>query len=72
MAKKKDKDVAGKVAADNRKARYNYFIDEVYEAGISLTGTEIKSLRGGHATIAEAYAQSKGGEIFLINSYIPE
>ena len=72
MAKKKDTDVAGKVVADNRKARHNYFIDEVVEAGIMLTGTEIKSLRGGHATIGEAYAQSKDGEIFLINSYIPE
>ena len=72
MAKKKDKDAAGKVAADNRKARFNYFIDDVVEAGIQLTGTEVKSLRGGHATIAEAYAQPKGGEIFLINSYIPE
>ena len=72
MAKKKDKDAARKVAADNRKARFNYFIDEVFEAGISLTGTEVKSLRGGQATIAESYAQSKGGEIFLINSYIPE
>jgi SsrA-binding protein len=72
MAKKKEKDAAGKVAADNRKARFNYFIDEVFEAGIQLVGTEVKALRGGHATIAEAYAQSKGGEIFLINSYIPE
>lgn len=72
MAKKKDKDAANKIAADNRKARYNYFIDEVYEAGIQLTGTEVKSLRGGHATIAESYAQSKDGEIFLVNSYIPE
>jgi SsrA-binding protein len=72
MAKKKEKDVAGKVAADNRKARHNYFIDEVVEAGVMLTGTEIKSLRGGHATIGESYAQSKDGEIFLINAYIPE
>jgi SsrA-binding protein len=72
MAKKKDTDVAGKVAADNRKARHNYFIEDVVEAGIMLTGTEIKSLRGGHATIGESYAQSKDGEIFLINAYIPE
>ena len=48
MAAKKDKDVAGKIAADNRKARHNYFIEDVVEAGIMLTGTEIKSLRGGH------------------------
>jgi SsrA-binding protein len=72
MAPKKDKDAGIKIAADNRKARHNYFIDEVVEAGIQLTGTEVKSLRGGHATIAEAYAQSKDGEIFLVNSYIPE
>ena len=72
MAKKKDKDVAGKIAADNRKARHNYFIEDTVEAGIMLTGTEIKSLRGGHATIGESYAQSKDGEIFLINAYIPE
>ena len=72
MAKKKDKDAAGKVVADNRKARHNYFIDEVVEAGVMLTGTEVKSLRRGHATIGESYAQSKDGEIFLINAYIPE
>jgi SsrA-binding protein len=72
MAPKKDKDVAGKIAADNRKARHNYFIEETVEAGVMLTGTEIKSLRGGHATIGESYAQSKDGEIFLVNAYIPE
>jgi SsrA-binding protein len=69
-AKKKDDDQ--KIVAENRKARFNYYIDEVIEAGIMLTGTEVKSLRGGKATIAEAYAQTKGGEIFLINSYLPE
>ena len=72
MSKKKDKDAAGKIAADNRKARHNYFIEETFEAGIALTGTEVKSLRGGHATIGESYAQPKDGEIFLINAYIPE
>jgi SsrA-binding protein len=72
MASKKDKNDGIKVAAENRKARHNYFIDEVVEAGIQLTGTEVKSLRGGHATIGESYAQSKGGEIFLVNAYIPE
>jgi SsrA-binding protein len=71
MAAKK-KDDEAKVVAENRKARFNYFIEEVVEAGILLTGTEVKSLRGGKATIAEAYAQPKGGEMFLINSYIPE
>jgi SsrA-binding protein len=72
MAAKKDKDAGGKIAADNRKARHNYFIEEVVEAGIMLTGTEVKSLRGGKATIGEAYAHPKDGEIFLVNSYIPE
>ena len=61
-----------KVVADNRKARFNYEIGEVFEAGIMLTGTEVKSLRSGKATIAESYADSRGGEIWLINSNIPE
>ncbi len=61
-----------RVAADNRKARFNYFIDENFEAGIALTGTEVKSLREGRANIAEAYAAEQGGEIWLINAYIPE
>ena len=61
-----------KVVADNRKARYNYEIMDTYEAGIALTGTEVKSLRGGKATIGEAYAGPSGNEIFLFNAYIPE
>lgn len=61
-----------KVAADNRKARFNYAIGESFEAGIALTGTEIKSLRNGKATIAESYADAKDGEIWLVNSNIPE
>ena len=61
-----------RVVADNRKARFNYFIDETMEAGVALTGTEVKSLRQGKATIAESYADARGGEIWLINSYIPE
>lgn len=61
-----------KVVADNRKARYNYEILDTYEAGIALTGTEVKSLRGGKATIGEAYAGPSGEEIFLFNAYIPE
>jgi SsrA-binding protein len=61
-----------RVVADNRKARFNYFIDETFEAGLSLTGTEVKSLRQGKATIAESYADARGGEIWLINSNIPE
>jgi SsrA-binding protein len=61
-----------KIVADNRKARFNYEIGEVYEAGIALTGSEVKSLRAGKATIAESYADARGGEIWLINSNIPE
>lgn len=61
-----------KVVADNRKARFNYEIGETFEAGMALTGTEVKSLRAGKAAIAEAYADSRGGEIWLINSNIPE
>jgi SsrA-binding protein len=61
-----------KIAADNRKARFNFEIMDVYEAGIMLTGTEVKSLRGGKATIAESYAEIKDGALMLINAYIPE
>ena len=61
-----------KIAADNRKARFHYEILEDFEAGIVLTGTEVKALRGGKATIAESYAALENGEIYLINSYIPE
>src|SRR5215469_18465320 len=61
-----------RVVADNRKARFNYFIDETMEAGVALTGTEVKSLRLGKATIAESYADARGGELWLINSNIPE
>ena len=59
-----------RVVADNRKARFNYFIDETMEAGVALTGTEVKSLRSGKATIAESYADARGGEIWLIHSGI--
>ena len=61
-----------KVVADNRKARFNYKIGETFEAGVALTGSEVKSLRAGKATIAESYADARGGEIWLINSNIPE
>ena len=61
-----------KVVADNRRARYNYEIGEVFEAGLMLTGTEVKALRTGKATIAESYASAEKGELFLINANIPE
>ena len=70
MAEKKKKDV--KIAADNRKARFNFAIDSTLEAGIMLRGTEVKGLREGHAVISDAYAQAKDGELFLINATIPE
>jgi len=62
-----------KIAAENRKARYDYDIGEVFEAGLMLTGTEVKSLRTGKATIAESYASvDRKGEVFLLNANIPE
>ena len=61
-----------RVVADNRKARFNYEILDTLEAGIALTGTEVKSLRQGKATIGEAYAGPSGEELFLFNAYIPE
>ena len=61
-----------KIVADNRKARFHYAIGEVFEAGIALTGTEVKSLRDGKATIAESHAASREGEIWLYNANIPE
>ena len=60
------------VVAQNRKARFNYQIGEVFEAGIALTGTEVKSLRTGKATITESYADARGGELWLINANISE
>ena len=61
-----------KVVAENRKARFNYEIGEKFEAGIALTGSEVKALRSGKASIAEAYAASRDGELWLINSNISE
>ena len=62
----------GKIVAENRKARFNYEILETLEAGLVLTGTEVKSLREGKANIAESYASDEGGEMWLINSHLPE
>jgi len=61
-----------KIVADNRKARFNYHIGETVEAGIALAGSEVKSLRAGKASIGESYADSRGGEIWLVNANIPE
>ena len=60
-----------KIISNNRKARFNYFFTEFFEAGIVLKGSEVKSLRDGKANISESYAFDIAGEIFLINSHIP-
>ena len=60
-----------KIVSNNRKARFNYFFNEFFEAGIVLKGSEVKSLRAGKANISESYAFDVRGEIFLINSHIP-
>ncbi|HET7715935.1 MAG TPA: SsrA-binding protein SmpB [Bauldia sp.] len=71
MAQKKDKP-APKIAAANRRARFNYEIGQTYEAGIALKGTEVKSLREGRSNIADSYAGERDGEMWLYNAYIPE
>jgi len=60
-----------KIICNNRKAKFNYFFNEFFEAGIALKGSEVKSLRDGKANISEAYAIDEQGEIFLLNSHIP-
>ena len=71
MATKKKK-VAANFAAQNRKARHDYFIEENFEAGIMLAGSVVKSLRAGRATITDAFAGDQDGELYLFNAYIPE
>ena len=71
MAKAGSADVV-RIAAQNRKARHNYTIEDSVEAGIVLTGSEIKSLREGRANIADSFANEKDGELFLVNAHIPE
>lgn len=61
-----------RTVAENRRARYDYHLDETYDAGMVLVGSEVKSLRDGRASIQDAYAAEQGGEIWLINSHIPE
>src|SRR5260370_23590981 len=70
MAEKNERAI--KVVAENRKARFNYAIEDTVEAGIALTGTEVKSIRNGKTTIAESYADSKHGAIWLIKANILE
>ena len=61
-----------KIVAENRRARFDYYIEDTTEAGIALTGTEVKSLRFGEGSIAESYAEVKDGQVWLINSNVPE
>lgn len=70
MAQKKKSDSNNKTVAENRKARYNYAVEDTLEAGIVLEGSEVKSLRAGGANIAESYASVEDGELWLINSYV--
>ena len=72
MASKKKAEPTGKIIAENRKARYDFAIEDTYEAGLMLVGTEVKSLRNGKANIAESYASYEDDELWLINSHIPE
>lgn len=69
---KKGQNAGRKIVADNRKARFNFAIEEVFEAGLELAGTEVKSLREGKASLGEAYAAVEDNELYLINCYIPE
>jgi SsrA-binding protein len=61
-----------KTVAENRRARFDYFIEDTFEAGIALSGTEVKSLRFGEGSIAESYAEVRGQEAWLVNANIPE
>lgn len=61
-----------KTVAENRRARFDYFIEDKFEAGLMLTGTEVKSLRAGEATIAESYAEVRDGAVWLVNANVPE
>ena len=66
------KETGRKLVAQNRKARHDYHIDDVYEAGLVLTGTEVKSLRAGHANLVDGYAHIRDGEMWLAGVHIPE
>ena len=63
---------AKQIAAQNRRARHDYMIEDRFEAGLVLMGSEVKSLRDGRASIAEAYVTERGGELFLLGAHIPE
>ena len=61
-----------RVAADNRRAKFDYHIEDTYEAGLALQGTEVKALRAGEASIKESYAEVRDGQVWLVNANIPE
>jgi SsrA-binding protein len=61
-----------KIVAENRRARFDFHVEDVYEAGLMLSGTEVKALRAGEASIAESYAEVRDGEVWLVNANIPE
>ena len=67
MGKKKS---SSNTLVENRKARHDYFIEETYEAGIALVGTEVKSIRGGKANLKDSYAQIRNGEVFIVGMHI--
>lgn len=71
MAKKKKDDSRNKLIAENRRARYDYAVEDTFEAGIALVGTEVKALREGRANIAESYVSVEGEEAYLINANFP-
>lgn len=62
----------GSIVAQNRRARHDYFIEDTLEAGLALTGSEVKSLRAGRCSLNEAYAAEQDGELYLLNAHIPE
>ncbi len=72
MATKKKHTPEGNIVAQNRKARHDYTIEETFEAGIMLLGSEVKSLRAGHCSLVDSFANDKDGQLFLNNAYIPE
>lgn len=72
MAPKPQNPLIRKIVANNRRAQYDYFLEDRMEVGMILTGTEVKSLRAGHANLNDAFAGEMGGEIYLFNAYIAE
>ena len=71
MARPKPVGIKVKTVAENRRARFDYYIEDVFEAGIALTGTEVKSLRTGQGSIVESFAEVKDGQVWLVNANIP-